>query len=129
MPVMKFRVVYKNKNKYEESWDWGNPRIYWDNKAPQKFKQEHEDWAAANPGESFSGVLCYFYTHIQETGEFILNDTVKFLNLKKQPRILNDDPRQTPLQEKNPSNMAGEEEPTFGTHAHNDLGEFIENDF
>lgn len=103
MPLVKFRIQYKSDHKYVEAWNLEFPRTYFDHQTPTQWEDTWEEWFQTHPNDSPRGAKCFFYTLNTDTGEMSLDAVHKILKLKPQPRILNDDSRQTPEQEKTSS--------------------------
>lgn len=109
MPVVTIRVQTKSQGRYTENWDIANQKVSIYSIKPEQFFKNWKEWFADNPSSELGGVRGEFYTFNTEEGTLELFHDETLLNLKKQPRILNDDSRQTPEQEKASSpEVAGE---------------------
>lgn len=117
MPVVTIRVQTKSQGRYTENWDIANQKVSIDFIKPEQFFKDWKEWFADNPSSELGGVRGEFYTFNTEEGTLELFHDETLLNLKKQPRILNDDSRQAPEQTQDPSNMAGQEVSALSTHA------------
>lgn len=131
MPIVKFRLQYKCNEKHTEVWDEEFPRTYFDQMTPDAWADIWEEWFKKHLQDTPRGAKCFFYSLNTDTGEMFLDESRKILKLKPQPRILNDDSRQTPEQEKASSSEVAGEPPH--THTNNGLSAFFadisENDF
>lgn len=117
MPVVTIRVQTKSQGRYIENWDIANQKVAIDSIKPEQFFKNWKEWFADNPSSDLGGVRGEFYTFNTEEGTLELFHDETILNLKKQPRILNDDSRQAPEQTQAPSNVAGQEVSALSTHA------------
>jgi len=126
MPVVKLRVQDKSMGRYVENWDPSLTRVTIDSQKPEKFFGSWKSWFADNPSSDVGGVRGEFYEFDTDKRTLTLIHSETLLNLKIKPRVLNDDSRKTTQQEKTSSDMGTE---VFSTHATNDLGEFIDQDF
>lgn len=130
MPVVIIRVQTKSQGRYTENWDIANQKISIDSIKPEQFFKNWKEWFADNPSSELGGVRGEFYTFNTEEGTLELFHDETILNLKKQPRILNDDSRQAPEQTQAPSNVAGQEVSALSAHAITaPFGAELENDF
>lgn len=130
MPVVIIRVQTKSQGRYTENWDIANQKISIDSIKPEQFFKNWKEWFADNPSSELGGVRGEFYSFNTEEGTLELFHDETILNLKKQPRILNDDSRQAPEQTQAPSNVAGQEVSALSTHAISaPFGAELENDF
>lgn len=131
MPVVTLRVQVKSLGRYAENWDVANTRVSTDTPTPAKFFDNWRSWFKDNPSSDIGGVRGEFYEFDTEKRTLTLFHSETLLNLKKQPRILNDDSHQTPEQEKASSpEVVGESastitNPHFGTL----FADISENDF
>lgn len=131
MPIVNLRVQDKSTGRYVENWDPALTRVFVDNQTPKKFFDNWKSWFADNPSSDIGGIRGEFYEFDTEKRTLTLYHSETLLNLKKQPRILNDDSRQTPEQEKTSSPEVVGEPPH--THTNNGLSalfpDISENDF
>lgn len=103
MPVVNLRVQVKSYGRYAENWEGGETRVVVDSQTPKKFFDNWKSWFADNPSSDIGGIRGEFYAFDTEKRTLTLYHSETLLNLKKQPRILNDDSHQTPEQEKTSS--------------------------
>ena len=99
MPVVNLRVQVKSYGRYAENWEGGETRVVVDSQTPKKFFDNWKSWFADNPSSDIGGIRGEFYEFDTEKRTLTLYHSETLLNLKKQPRILNDDSHQTPEQE------------------------------
>lgn len=117
MPIVNLHVQDKSMGRYVENWDPALIRVFVDKQTPKEFFDNWKSWFAANPSSDLGGVRGEFYEFDTEKRTLTLIHSETLLNLKKQPRILNDDSRKTSEQEKiNSSNMVGEAPPNTASH-------------
>lgn len=129
MPVVTIRVQTKSQGRYTENWDIANQKVSIDSITPEKFFNNWKEWFADNPSSDLGGVRGEFYTFNTEEGTLELFHDETILNLKKQPRILNDDSRQAPEQTQAPSNVAGQEVSALSAYSSTlDVGELFADD-
>lgn len=91
MPIVNLRVQDKSTGRYVENWDPAFTRVFVDNQTPKKFFDNWKSWFADNPSSDIGGVRGEFYEFDTEKRTLTLIHSETLLNLKKQPRILNDD--------------------------------------
>lgn len=131
MPIVTLRVQVKSFGRYVENWNFAETRVQVDSQPPKRFFDTWKEWFRDNPSSDIGGIRGEFYEFDTEKRTLTLIHSETLLNLKKQPRILNDDSRQTPKQEKTSSpEVAGESasaitNPHFGTL----FADISENDF
>ena len=117
MPIIKLRVQDKSMGRYVENWDPTLTRVTVDSQTPEKFFNNWKSWFDDNPSSDIGGVRGDFYEFDTDKRTLTLIHSETLLNLKKQPRILNDDSRQAPEQTQAPSNVAGQEVSALSAHA------------
>lgn len=131
MPVVNLRVQVKSYGRYAENWNTAETRVQVDSQPPKRFFDTWKEWFRDNPSSDIGGIRGEFYEFDTEKRTLTLYHSETLLNLKKQPRILNDDSRQTPEQEKASSSEVAGEPPH--THTLAGLSAFFadisENDF
>lgn len=131
MPIVTLRVQVKSFGRYVENWNFAETRVQVDSQPPKRFFDTWKEWFRDNPSSDIGGIRGEFYEFDTEKRTLTLLHSETLLNLKKQPRILNDDSHQTPEQEKASSpEVVGESastitNPHFGTLFAN----ISENDF
>jgi hypothetical protein len=115
MPVTQFIVVTKSQGRYKENWNYLKSTVVIDTTSPEKYKTNWQDWFSRNPDTDLGGTKADFYKFDTETGVASLFHSVTILNLKKQPRILNDGSPSLTKQTQTSLDLAGEEAPAFGS--------------